>query len=512
MVEVDHYRIGRPGARYSTSVMKAAEQEIMDIALSGRGRSLPVTNLSKEQWSEFKSLYRERRTSAGQTIQLNDHQLLLAFMAVSGRDQWMMVRGIAGAGKSSSFGLVAELVQQFSASGYEICGVAATTAATNNLTEMGVHSFTLASLNCAGDVDPLAPARLYVLDEASLAGVMSVLPFARRVRAQDRVVVVYDPRQHQSIEAGRIADQMEAAGVQTIKLEKIVRQSQSPVLLAVITSIAESFQRGKNDLMHKALHSLDQDLGAIEEASHKQKRIDRLADFYEVDPPRTLVVAPDNETLVQLGAACRERLPAAVLDRQTEAELTILTGVKTMRKADLKRAARYEMGDVICWGKASTLGGRGHVECREYTEVLAIDAIQNRLTVRTAAGDVTYTASAAQGEVYRTAKRRFAVGETIRLTKPWGPPGNKVANRAVGRIVELNEQGQRKLQFGEKTYHWDIRSNPHLDWGYATTSYRSQSVTFDRVGVHIDTGNRGYAASSIRCWATLPLAAPLRNY
>ena len=208
-----------------------------------------------------------------------------------------------------------------------------------------------------------------------------------------------------------------------------------------------------------------------------------------MDPPRTLLVAPDNETLVQLGAACRERLPAAVLDRQTEAKITILTGVKTMRKADLKRAARYEPGDVICWAKASTLGGRGHVECREYTEVLAIDAIQNRLTVRTAAGDVTYTASAAQGEVYSSAKRTFAVGETIRLTKPWGPPGNKVANGAMGRIVEMNEQGQGKLQFGEKTYHWDIRSNPHLDWGYATTSYRGQSLTFDRVGVHIDTGN-----------------------
>ena len=175
----------------------------------------------------------------------------------------MMVRGVAGSGKSSSFGLVAELVQQFSASGYEIRGVAATTTATNNLTEMGVRSATLASCNCAGDVDPLAPARLYVLDEASLAGVMSVLPFARRIRPQDRVMVVYDPRQHQSIEAGRIADQMEAAGIHTIKLEKIVRQSQNPVLLAAITSIAESFQRGKNNLMQKALHSLDQDLGAI---------------------------------------------------------------------------------------------------------------------------------------------------------------------------------------------------------------------------------------------------------
>ena len=68
IVEVDHYRIGRPGARYTTSVMRAAEQEIMDIALRGRGQSLPVSTLRKEQWAEFKALYRERQSSDGRMI------------------------------------------------------------------------------------------------------------------------------------------------------------------------------------------------------------------------------------------------------------------------------------------------------------------------------------------------------------------------------------------------------------------------------------------------------------
>jgi hypothetical protein len=61
------------------------------------------------------------------------------------------------------------------------------------------------------------------------------------VRREDRVIVAYDPRQHQSVEAGRIIEELEQAGVVTFRLEKIVRQQNAPELLNVI----ECFARGR---------------------------------------------------------------------------------------------------------------------------------------------------------------------------------------------------------------------------------------------------------------------------
>jgi hypothetical protein len=167
-----------------------------------------------------------------------------------------------------------------------------------------------------------------------------------------------------------------------------------------------------------------------------------------------------------------------------------LTGVKAIRNADRRRASRYEPGDVIRWAKNSNLAGRGSVERGEYSGVLAIDAKWNRLTISTKKGPVTFSASAAQGEVYRSAQRTFAPGERIRLTRSWNTEeGDKIANGAIGRMLDINEKGEGVLEFGKKQYKWRVSAMPHLDYGYATTSYRGQSLTYDGVGIHFDCGN-----------------------
>jgi hypothetical protein len=48
--------------------------------------------------------------------------------------------------------------------------------------------------------------------------------FIERLHPNDRVLLVGDTRQHESIEAGRIFAQLLDAGMKTVKLEEIVRQ------------------------------------------------------------------------------------------------------------------------------------------------------------------------------------------------------------------------------------------------------------------------------------------------
>ena len=481
IVEIDHYRRGKPGARYTTAAMLAIERSMIDLALAGKGTMQPIADIDRD---EFRERFRRRGDK-----NLNDQQMWLAYKAVHSRDQWMIVRGVAGAGKTSTFELVAEIAKEYSTAGYEIRGLAATSSATNNLREMGVPAETLPAHNLR-EVEPDAAARLYILDEGSLAGAPSVRRFAGTVRPGiDRVMIAYDPRQHQAVEAGRIVEQMEDAGVLTIKLEKIVRQASNPELLRVIELFRDSYARGENQLVLEGLRLANEN-GWVQEDEHKKKRVVMLAGWFLLDPERTLLIAPDNLTIEQINEAVRSEL------RKTDAlgpdvcTARVLTGVRELRSADKRRAATYAEGDVIRWYKRSTLGGKGRVEPGEYTEVLAVDADRNRLTVRTAAGDVTFDPRAASGEVYATAERGFAVGDRIRVTRPWKQEkGETIANGALGTITALDAQGRGEIDFGGRRVAWDARSMRHILHGYASTSYSAQSLTFDRVGVHVDCGD-----------------------
>jgi ATP-dependent exoDNAse (exonuclease V) alpha subunit len=90
--------------------------------------------------------------------------------------------------------------------------LAATGAAANNLAEIGIHAETLQSHLILG-VAKETPKCLYILDEGGLVGSRQFHDFMLTVRPKDRVIVAYDPRQHQSVEAGRIIEELEQAGV-----------------------------------------------------------------------------------------------------------------------------------------------------------------------------------------------------------------------------------------------------------------------------------------------------------
>src|SRR6266704_3263064 len=67
-----------------------------------------------------------------------------------------------------------------------------------------------------------------------------------------------------------------------------------------------------------------------------------------------------------------------------------------------------------------------------------------------------------------------------------------VANRELGTVEKTDANGnlQMRLDSGRRLT-FNIRQNPHLDYGYAVTSHSSQGQTADRVLVHVDTEQAG---------------------
>src|SRR5258708_17208951 len=81
--------------------------------------------------------------------------------------------------------------------------------------------------------------RLYVIDESSLASTKQMNEFLRRLKDNDRVLLVGDIRQHQAVEAGTPYQQLQEARVQTARRAEIIRQKDPE-----LTQVARHLSRG----------------------------------------------------------------------------------------------------------------------------------------------------------------------------------------------------------------------------------------------------------------------------
>jgi ATP-dependent exoDNAse (exonuclease V) alpha subunit len=88
--------------------------------------------------------------------------------------------------------------------------------------------------------------------------------------------------------------------------------------------------------------------------------------------------------------------------------------------------------------------------------------------------------------LYRETQRAFSEGDRVQFTAP--DRERHIANRELATVEKMDAKDnvQLRLDSGRKVA-FNIRENPHLDYGYAVTSHSSQGQTADRVLIHVDT-------------------------
>jgi hypothetical protein len=63
-----------------------------------------------------------------------------------------------------------------------------------------------------------------------------------------------------------------------------------------------------------------------------------------------------------------------------------------------------------------------------------------------------------------------------------------IANRELGTFERIEDSGNLQVRLDSgRTVAFNIKENPHLDYGYTVTSHNSHRQTADRVLVHVDT-------------------------
>jgi len=454
------------GARrqYTTRVMAGMEREIVGRMLDGNKRDYSDPMLVSPPI---------RIATEDRHPELNPSQLQAVDEILLSREKIVGLDGVAGTGKTTTLAVIREGAVL---DAYSVEGFAPTSRAAQKLGEAGIETSTLQKHLMRGQQPDTGEKRLYVLDESSLASTRQLHEFIERLRPNDRVLLVGDRRQHEAVEAGRPFAQLQDAGMKTVKLEEIVRQK-DPELKEVVQHLARGDVR-------EAIDNLDQQ-GRIHEVPGHEERISAIAKEYAKSPEKTLVVSPDNRSRKEINERIHVELQGTGLVRGEEYPSRTLVPRQELTGADRTWAAKYEVGDILRYSRASKETGIGK---GQYAQVQNIDAASNRLTVRLQDGaERTYDPRRQRGvSVFREELRRFSVCDRIQFTAPANDL--KIANRELGVIAGIDDGGQLTLKMDSgRTFSIDPNKHPHLDYGYAMTSHSSQGQTADRVLIHVDT-------------------------
>jgi conjugative relaxase-like TrwC/TraI family protein len=448
------------GRQFTTAETIRAEKDVMRRMAQGRNQVFPITSIQDAV----------RLTKSRQ--QLNSAQRTAIEEILTSRDTVQGLQGRAGSGKTTVLRSIREGAEQ---RGYVVEGFAPTSRAAHQLRDAGIGADTLQGF-LSRSVQPDGKRHLYMVDESSLSSTKQMRDFLQKISIEDRVLLIGDTRQHQGVEAGKPFEQLIQTGMQTARLDQIVRQKDPELLRAV-----EHLSRGE---VAESIALLEQQ-GRITEIVDPQKRIAAIARGYAASPDNTIVVSPDNASRREINQAVRAELRTLGVVQADDHTFRVLAPRSDMTGADRTWAACYSFGDVLRYQRGSKDLG---IERQSYAQVIATHSKDNLLTVQKTDGEhITYNPARLHGvSPYREIEREFAVGDRLQWTAPH--PGLGVANRDLGTVEQIRNDGLLTVRMDNgKVIVFDATEMRHFDHGYAVTSHISQGLTAVRVLVNIDT-------------------------
>ncbi len=449
----------------TTERMVEMEKDNIQSVIDGKGKSPAIIRAAR-----VKVVVAE--TAQSQQRRLNVNQRSAIETILSSNDQIVGLQGGAGTGKTTALSVLRAAAEK---EGYQVRGFAPTTRAARQLGESGIETETLQKFLCRRQETTTAK-RLFVLDESSLASTRQVHQFFAQLNAAtDKVLFVGDVRQHQAVDAGSPFEQLQNHGMTTAKLSAIVRQRNQELKQTVADL---SFRRIKEAVT--ALESR----GKVIEIADERERLQAMAQDYATSPSSTLVISPANRERAQLNSLIHRELQRDGTVSRDDHQMTIYVARNDMTGTERTFANAYRPEDVIHYNRNSKVY---KVRAGDYAKVIDINHKKNEITVRFDNGrTVTYNPTRLSGvNVYIEAERLFAEGDRLQFRAPLAE--KRIVNGELGTVTNI-EQNQICVALDSgREITFDPQRFPHIDHGYAVTSYSSQGLTVDRVLLNADT-------------------------
>lgn len=336
---------------------------------------------------------------------------------------------------------------------------------------------------------------VWIVDEASMVGTRLMRDLLQRAgQVGAKVVLTGDVRQLASVEAGAAFRQLQNEGMQTYRLEEIVRQTNRGTRDAVYLSLMKRAASALNRLQESG--SVIKELqvhtaaGRVDHSkSGELRRNELVTDFMSLsreDRANSLILEPSREGRGRTNELVREQLRA-------RGELGQEIKVPRLAAADATEAERrvassYKDGQIVRFARNFKREG---VRQGIYYEVVGREG--SAIILREHGKEVdpirfTPERYAARNiQIFDLRESSLAVGERIVWRDNDKSSGR--LNNELATVMSISEQGVTFRLANGKELMLDASrlSNAHWDHGYAMTVHAAQGKTASNVFIHAES-------------------------
>lgn len=469
-------RRGAEFAGFTTPGNIENERRLLRAEVEGRSAFGPMLSVGQAAKAvaraELQSAHRWNRGQRDAT-----RMLLTSANRVTG------VQGYAGTAKTTT--VLAAFAQAARSRGLAVTPLAPTASAARSLGDaLGMRGETVAR-HLLGNTQA-RQVGVWIVDEASMLSardMASLLEMGAQRGA--RIVLVGDVKQLGSVGAGAAFAQLQTAGMQTAKLDEIMRQTNSSAKEAVQASIEGDAR--------KALAALDRGGGRIIENADRSERFAAIARAYAAldgkDRMRSLVIEPSREGRDALTAEIRRKLSKAGALSGYGVTMRSLVS-KGLSPTEARDPLSYERGDVVRFTR--DYADKGVLRSAAY-RVHRIDPAKAAITLKAEDGrDIDWRLRQwGSGKVQAFSEQSLELksGDSIQFTRNDRELGRVNGDR--GTVTAIDEQSRtvtiRSTRGQSQLLNLDTARDQHVRHAYVETAHAAQGRTADHVLIHADS-------------------------
>lgn len=454
------------------------ENEFRFLRAEGEGRGAVAPMLSATQASKAVA-----RAELQSDHRWNNGQRDATRALLTSANRVTAVQGYAGTAKTTT--VLATYAREARAKGLSAAALAPTASAARTLGDaLGMRGETVAR-HLTGNSQG-SRGGIWIVDEASMLSardMASMLDLGARSNA--RVVLVGDVKQLGSVGAGAAFAQLQNSGMETAKLDEIVRQTNTATKEAVLASIEGDAR--------KALAALDRGGGSIVETADRAERFAGIAKAYaaldSTNRARTLVIEPSREGRDALTADIRAELTKAGALSGPTVTTQSLVG-KGLSRAEARDPMSYERGDMVRFTR--DYADKGILRGDAY-RVESIDPAKSAIALKAEDGrDIDWRLrqwGAGNAQAFTVQPLELKAGDRIQFTRNDRELGR--INGGCGEVAAINADARTATVRGERgqtqTLNLDVSRDQHIRHAYVETAYAAQGRTVDHVIIHADS-------------------------
>ncbi|QLY00912.1 MULTISPECIES: conjugative transfer relaxase/helicase TraI [Enterobacter] len=419
---------------------------------------------------------------------LTDGQKKATTLVLGTTDQFIGIQGYAGVGKTTQLKAVTAALETLPADVRPVMtGLAPTHQAVKEMSDVGIRAQTIKSFivehdqaTAAGE-KPDYKGQVFLIDESSMAGNQDTAALFQAIASGGgRAVSMGDIDQFEAVDVGAPFKLMQERSPMDVAIMKeIVRQKDVQLRGAVHdiidNRIDAALQRLETQPADRVARSASATLpvSAIQET--ETPVTDIVADWTDRTPEarsRTLIIAQLNADRKAINAG----IHAALAARGELGEKAI-----TVPVLDKITHTRHEFNKTAAWQPGMVVKRGDH-----YQDVLAVDRNGSTVTVRDEEGKIgLYSPKeliTGDVQLFRRSEMEVRAGDLLKFTATDKEQGQMANQRYT--VESVSETGTIRLkgENGRVTINPEnVRSQQHIDYGWAVTGYGAQGASTDYV-------------------------------